>query len=205
MHNHNNDASTTAVDANLERRTAIKQLAIACGLGLSSSSLSSMAESFLLPMDATRKKQSFFTPPQLAMVRELGEIIIPATDTPGAIGAEVHDFIDHQLAYCFNKDEQQMVLAGLERIAASARKNYGREFLACEKAEQTALLTQMERKLAGFTGEDRAFIKQLKALVVFGYYTSEPGASKELAYLAIPGAFKGSVKFATISRNWALN
>jgi len=42
----------------------------------------------------------------------------------------------------------------------------------------------------------------LKSLVVFGYYTSEVGASKELKYLAFPGGFKGSVAYDSIGSSF---
>lgn len=192
-------------DIHLERRTAIKQLAALCGLALSATSLSLMAESFTSPRDISRRKNRFLKPEQLALVRELGELIIPTTDTPGAIGADVHNFIDYQAAYCFNADEQQSLLAGLQKIDSHAQKNHGKAFLSCTNDQQVALLTQMEKAQGEFTAEDREHFKQFKALVVFGYYTSEVGASKELAYLAIPGGYKGSVKFSTVGKAWSLN
>lgn len=63
----------------------------------------------------------------------------------------------------------------------------------------------MEQARDGFDNTDREGLKQLKALVVFGYYTSEPGATQELAYLAIPGGYKGNFKLKEIGRAWALN
>jgi hypothetical protein len=205
MNSHNNESLITSTATNPERRTAIKQLAAFCGLALSVNSLSLMADSFLMPMDKSRSKNSLLNPSQLALVREVGELIIPTTDTPGAIAAGVHDFISHQAAYCFSKDEQQMLFAGLEKISTHAKKTYGKDFLLCEPTQQTELLTHMEQATAGFDDHDRQFFKQLKALVVFGYYTSEIGATKELAYLPIPGGYKGSVKFATIGKAWAIN
>jgi len=205
MNSHNTGSLITSTVNNPERRTAIKQLAAFCGLALSANSLSLMADSFLMPLDKSRSKNSFLNKSQLALVRELGEIIIPTTETPGAIAAGVHDFISHQAAYCFSADEQQMLQAGLEKIASSANKLYGKDFLLCESAQQIELLTHMEQSKAGFTEDDRQFFKQLKALVVFGYYTSEIGATQELAYFPIPGGYKGSVKFATIGKAWALN
>ena len=62
-------------DIHLERRTAIKQLAALCGLALSATSLSLMAESFTSPRDISRRKNRFLKPEQLALVRELGELI----------------------------------------------------------------------------------------------------------------------------------
>lgn len=62
----------------------------------------------------------------------------------------------------------------------------------------------MEQASDGFTENDRKLFKQFKALVTFGYYTSEIGASQELAYLAIPGGYKGNFKFKDVGKAWAL-
>lgn len=188
----------------VSRRDAIKQLALACGLLLSANSLSALAASVTPPTDLTRSKKTLLTSDQLALVRELGEIIIPTTDTPGAIAAGVHDFINHFTVYCASTAEQQSLVAGLTRIDTSAQSRFNKPFLSASKTQQIKLLTHMEQAADGFTAADRDFIKQLKALVLFGYYTSEIGASQELAYLTIPGGYKGNFKFKQVGKAWAL-
>lgn len=199
MHNHKKSPLAGGID----RRTALKQLALACGLALSAQSLALMAAEFSSPTDQGRKRNKALDPQQLALVRELGEIIIPTTETPGAIAAEVHNFIDHQLAYCFSAQEQAKIFAGLKKLEEQAQARHKKSFIATSKAEQIALLTDMETERAGFTADDRAAFKQFKALVVFGYYTSEIGATQELVYAAVPGGYK-AVKFAEVGKAWAL-
>ncbi|WP_052417194.1 gluconate 2-dehydrogenase subunit 3 family protein [Cellvibrio mixtus] len=186
------------------RRNAIKQLALMCGLALSASSLSALAAVVTPPTDMNRSTKTLFNKSQLALVRELGEIIIPTTDTPGAIAAGVHDFINHYVVYCASKEEQQDLLTMLKRIDDSAQANAQKPFLLLTKEQQTELLNNMEQAKNGFNQTDRNGFKQLKALVLFGYYTSEIGATQELAYLAIPGGYKGNFKFKEIGKAWAL-
>jgi hypothetical protein len=187
----------------ISRRDAIKQLALACGLMLSANSLSALA-AFTPPTDLNRSKKTLLNSDQLTLLRELGEIIIPTTDTPGAIAAGVHDFINHYAVYCAGTEEQQGLVAGLKRIDDSAQSRFNQPFLNASKTQQIELLTNMEQAANGFTTADRAFFKQLKALVTFGYYTSEIGATQELAYLAIPGGYKGNFKFKQVGKAWAL-
>lgn len=194
----------SALSAGISRRDTIKQLALACGLALSANSLSALAASFTPPTDFTRSKKTLLNSDQLALVRELGEIIIPTTDTPGAIAAGVHDFINHFVAYCANPSEQQALLSGLKRIDDSAQARLSKSFLTASKDQQIELLTKMEQATDGFTTVDRNLFKQFKALVTFGYYTSEIGATQELAYLAIPGGYKGNFKFKDVGKAWAL-
>lgn len=187
------------------RRTALKHLALACGLVLSSSSLSALAASFVAPTDFSRRQKALFNKDQLALLRELGELIIPTTDTPGAITAGVHEFVNHFARACATPKEQEELLAILDAIAEAAQKRFNSGFLHASKTQQLELLNQMEQAQDGFTAEQRKQLKQLKALVVFGYYTSEIGATQELAYLAIPGGYKGNFKVKDIGRAWALN
>lgn len=48
-----------------------------------------------------------------------------------------------------------------------------------------------------------AFFRTMKELTVLGYYTSQPGATKELRYLQVPGRYDGCVPFAKVGRAWA--
>jgi hypothetical protein len=106
--------------------------------------------------------------------------------------------------YCASTEEQQGLVAGLTRIEDVAKSRFNKPFLSANKTQQIELLTNMEQATAGFTADDRVFFKQLKALVTFGYYTSEIGATQELAYLAIPGGYKGNFKFKQVGKAWAL-
>jgi hypothetical protein len=44
----------------------------------------------------------------------------------------------------------------------------------------------------------------MKQLTVAGYFTSEIGATKALAYLPIPGRFEGEVAMTPGQKTWAL-
>ena len=78
----------------------------------------------------------------------------------------------------------------------------------------TAASKETERGGGGLPTSDRPdadpkasglspFFRSMKELTIVGYYTSQPGATKELRYLPVPGKFEGCVPFATIGRSWA--
>lgn len=199
----NNNINTTQI-TDLNRRKAIKQLATFYGLALSVSSLDLLAAGSKIAKNSSIDPQSFLNATQLALVRQLGEIIIPTTETPGAIAAGVHTFINDHLATCFSPKEQQQLVSGLERIDTTSKKLWHKAFIKASTKQQILLLTDMEKAQGEFDSNDRIFFKQFKGLVMFGYYTSEIGATQELAYLAIPGSFKGDVKFSAIGKAWTL-
>lgn len=184
------------------RRTALKQMALLCGLSLSAQSLDVLSATVKGTMPHVTK---FFTPDQLQMTGEIADLIIPTTDTPGALAVNVHGFLDSYLAECVSKEKQQQFLNGLKKINSIAEDKFHKTFLACTHKQHIQLLTAIEKADLGFNAEDKDFFKYFKSLTLFGYYTSEVGATQELAYLAVPGGYKGNFPFATLGKAWSLN
>jgi gluconate 2-dehydrogenase gamma chain len=57
------------------------------------------------------------------------------------------------------------------------------------------------------TREERTevpFFRTMKELTLVGYYTSEPGATKELRHEPVPGRFQGCIPFSQVGRTWAV-
>lgn len=190
----------------LDRREIIKYLALASGLALMPASLESLASSFSKPTDLGRlSKKGLLNQDQLQLLGDISDVIIPATDTPGALAARAHEFINQFAVTCLDANEQNQILTTLNKIATAAGKKSSAGFKQLSLAQKIQLLTEFEQAKSPFTQKDRADFKQLKAWVVFAYYTSEIGAAQELSYLAIPGGYKGNVKFSSVGKAWALS
>ncbi|MEP6732041.1 MAG: gluconate 2-dehydrogenase subunit 3 family protein [bacterium] len=54
------------------------------------------------------------------------------------------------------------------------------------------------------TAQPPHFFRTMKELTLLGYYTSQPGATKELQYNPVPGRFDGCVPIAKVGRAWAV-
>jgi len=120
----------------------------------------------------------FFTAAELAVVTRMADLIIPATDTPGAAAAGVPRYIDETVKA--SGDLQKRVDGGIEWLNAKA----GGDFLKLDEQRQIALLTPLCRAAdAGKpeTAGERLF-HTIKNLTVDGYYTSYPGLVQELGY-----------------------
>ena len=152
--------------------------------------------------DTLAKDGRVFSRAQLAVLRDVCAQVIPATDTPGAAEVDVHGFIDNQLYCCHGESEQSGARAVLDALERESRARHGLGFADLDGERQLRLLTELEQSGNGFDDEDRRGFKLLKNLVVFGYFTSEVGATQELAYDPVPGSFQGSVPYARIGRAW---
>jgi gluconate 2-dehydrogenase gamma chain len=123
----------------------------------------------------------------------VAETIIPATDTPGAIDADVPQFVELILSDWHTAEERQPVLEGLVELDRDCQAAYGKGFAACTPAEQAEALAAVE---------DGTMFKMMKSLVVNAYFTSEVGVNAQSGYNPMPGVYKELVLDATTGR-WA--
>jgi Gluconate 2-dehydrogenase subunit 3 len=143
-------------------------------------------------------------PHQDATVTLIADMIIPATETPGAKAARVNEFIDLILTDWSDTDEKQLFLNGLADLDQQSRNLHGKAFVDCSEKQQVGLLTQMDNQLAAdWRAVDRAtrrhpeppktFFYLMKHLTLVGYYTSDIGAQQELQYEIIPTQHGGCI------------
>ena len=126
-------------------------------------------------------KPRVFDAHQDETVATLSELIIPATDTPGAKAALVNRFVDEVLADAAEPERREF-LRGLRWIDGRSNELFGTDFVKATPAQHTALLTIVSSdKNKAFQDEiGRDFFKAIKSLTITGYYTSEIGMKQEL-------------------------
>lgn len=158
-----------------------------------------------LPVGAAAQTTLAWTPKVLttaqAQLLEVAvELILPATDTPGAREAGVARFIDRALSDFYTPAQVQTLVGGLDQMQADAMAAYGRGFVALTPAQQTELLTRYDAEAAKRPLSH--FFAQLKSSTVQGFFTSETGATKTLRYDPVPGDYRGCVPLKEIGRAW---
>lgn len=118
---------------------------------------------------------AFFKDDDFRVITRIADLIIPATDTPGAVGAGVPIYIDTVVSK--NKAHQKLATEGLEWLA---KKN----FVNLSEGEQLAILQPLcESADAGdLKSRPVQFFHMMKNLTTDGYYTSQIGLMTELHY-----------------------
>jgi hypothetical protein len=145
---------------------------------------------------------------QNEMIDTMAEIMIPATDTPGASAANVNRFIDAIVGESWLEADRKRFMSGLEKAQARAKESYGAPFGELSAEQQTAFVAELDEEHFGPDAEepDREeppFYRSLKELVIVGYYTSEVGATQELRTNIVPGYYDGDVPYEEIGRAWS--
>ena len=117
----------------------------------------------------------------------LTELVIPATDTPGAKAAKVNEYIDLML-HDVDEDKGHGFLKGLGWLDGHAIRLHGAPFVGLEEGDQVAILESLDGAEDPELAPGAAFFKRLKRLTVEGYYTSRIGIA-ELNKHGVPSTF----------------
>jgi Gluconate 2-dehydrogenase subunit 3 len=142
---------------------------------------------------------------QLAMLREVAQIVIPATDTPGAGDAGVGAFVAMALAH--GMEATRAPLAPAAQAYAAARylraesslryvdwldDRLGADFMDQAPAARIDKVRALDT--AAYAADAGAHPwRKVKGLILLGYYTSEIGGAQELQYAPLPGRFDPAV------------
>lgn len=182
----------------MKRRDAIARVALMMGGILSASTLATVLEGCKSGASSEATALSF-SAEQSSMLAEIAEIILPKTSTPGAIDAKVPEFIQMMLKDCFKEEQQKAFFAGLDKLNEDSEKANGTDFAKATPAQKLALI-----KAEDEAKERSEFWKITKDLTVLGYFTSEPGATKALEFLEVPGKYE-PIKLQKGQKAWAMS
>lgn len=134
-----------------------------------------------------------FSAAQQLLVADLSQLILPATDTPGAIEAGVPGFLEKIVFEWYTPGERRLFLAGLRELDEESSKRYKCDFVHCSAQQKHLLVRQLESSASRLSTtlldppeqERYAFFTMLKKLVVIGYFSSEVGCTQALKH--VPG------------------
>ena len=190
----------------MDRREALHRIGILLGGTISASTAAGILGGCSAPADEGQFVAQTLTDGRDELVAVLAEHIIPETDTPGARIARVHQFADAMLTDWYEDEEKERFLSGLETVDQRAQTAHGGSFTELSHTQQVALLQQMEDEAqqwqeSGQPGPEPFFFT-IKSFTLFGYYTSEVGATQELRVMPM-GEYRGDVPYEEIGRAWA--
>ncbi|HEV7991808.1 MAG TPA: gluconate 2-dehydrogenase subunit 3 family protein [Gemmatimonadaceae bacterium] len=141
-----------------------------------------------------------FTAAELALLDEIGETIIPTTDSPGARSVGIGAFMTTMATQCYDDSAYTAFRRGIGEIDRASRKRHDKSFMESTPAERTALLNELDREQRKYTaekdGSDRPhYFRLMKELTLLGYFSSETGCTKALRYVESPGSYDGNLAY----------
>lgn len=152
----------------------------------------------------TAKPRANFSADNIALLDEVAETILPRTSTPGAKDAQVGQFISVYVNDCYTLDEQTVFHKGLMSLEDMCKKTYSRSFMVLQQKEREDFVNQLDREAkATVAAGGIHYFTMIKQLTLFGFFTSEVGATQVLRHLPIPGRYDGDMAYQVGDRGWA--
>ena len=190
----------------MDRRTALLRITMVMGGTLSASTVAGVLGGCSAGEEGVVFRPRTLTTGRDELVATLCEIIIPETDTPGARGARVHEFIDNMLTDWHDQDEVDDFLNGLVEVEQLADEYGASSFIQMNPQQQIQIMTDLETNAERWhdNGESGTtpFFVTIKSMTLVGYYTSEVGATQELRVNPM-GVYRADIPYSEINRAWA--
>ncbi len=203
------------IQTNWSRRDLLKTIAILTGGAVMGSTI------FLEGCKTKDGVTLNFTTAQLALLDEIGDTIIPTTDTPGAKAAAIGKFMQTMVADCYTPAQQKVFLKGLDVFDEACKKQQSKSFMDCNAEQRKAFLVSLEKEAKPFDqkvgeeegkereaekkkgwiaeldyqGKPRHYYTMLKQLTLWGYFTSEVGMTKAMIYMPVPSKYDGAYPY----------
>ena len=146
-----------------------------------------------------------FTAGDVAFLDEIGETIMPTTDTPGAKAVGIGAFMTMMVNDCYDDAAHAAFQSGMAEIDATSRSRHGRSFVQCTPAERHEMLSAIDREMSAQEkkrGETPHYFSMMKELTLLGYFSSEIGCTHALRYVETPGSYDGDVPYHKGDRAW---
>jgi len=200
------------------RRDFLVNASLSLSTLLSASSFSKMA---LAIENIPANTPGLFDAEQKFDLAQICEIIIPQTDTPGAIEVGVPKLIEQIVAFAFSPEERNTFIAGFAKLNHAAKLAHHNSFVKISAGERQSLISfinsgvrhrnEFEDRFAkafnSSKGLDSAallqFFTSIKSLTLLCFFRSEVGATQVLQYKPIPGSYRACAPLKEIGKTWA--
>jgi hypothetical protein len=132
--------------------------------------------------DAGKTAGAFFNEEELRLVREVIDMLLPATRTKAASEVGVHLFLDDVFALCLSEDQKGVVREGIARLNKAW----------VDGTDKIVLVATLDKE--AYSGqEDSAWFKTFKQYTMIGFFTSQEGTTKAGNYQKIPDRYIGEI------------
>jgi hypothetical protein len=201
----------------MERREAVKYISILLGGAVIG------ADAFLTGCKSDTGKANEWRPEDVAYLDEIAETILPRTSTPGAKDAKVGQFMTVMVNDCYEEADQKAFRDGMNKLNDAAKKKFDKSFMIITPQQRHDLLVELDkeakdyqRKVSDFNNKEDEkakgetvkgnlnyqkqhmaphYFTMMKQLTLLGFFTSEPGATKAVRYIPVPGRYDGCVPY----------
>jgi hypothetical protein len=159
-------------------------------------------------------KPEFFSDTEAKTIAALLDMMLPRTETPGALDVKADVFIDKVIAQTYGAEGQQHMRDEIARFNAKCMENYQANFIDLDEPKRIVIIKAEEKSSGKFSRgiwgkaigpqEEIGFYRSMKSMAIWAYFTSEEIGEKVLSYDPIPGAYEACKPLAEVGNRWSL-
>ncbi|MDT0553578.1 gluconate 2-dehydrogenase subunit 3 family protein [Urechidicola vernalis] len=196
----------------MDRRAALKNMSLTLGYAVATPTILSVLQS--CTSDAATWTPVFFTKTEGYIITQLADIILPKTDTAGALDVFVPEFMDKMFDEILGDNEKVAMKEGASTFATEFNSVFGKDASEGTKGEYETILAtyfdisdDKQKEVFRVLREDKSklsgtklntyliysFLTQTRRFTLYGYYTSEHVGENILNYDPIPGRYDACI------------
>jgi hypothetical protein len=197
----------------MDRRSALKKAGVLAGSAVAIPSFFSLLQSC---KSETRLgwQPLFFTEIEAKTIAAILDMILPRTDTPGALDVKSDIFIDKVIAKTYVEEAQAKMRSEIAAFNSECEKNFGGAFIKLNASDREKVLQAAEKNSGKFSPgvwgtavgkqETIGFYRSIKSMAIWAYFSSEEIGEKVLAYDPVPGTFEPCIPLSEGQNRWSL-
>lgn len=197
----------------MDRRKALQKTGMLAGATLLAPSLLSLLQSCKTE-NRLDWQPLFLNEEEAKTISKLVDMILPRTDTPGALDVKVDLFIDKVFAKAYDSEAQKSVRSELADFNVECASNFGDIFIQLNEEDSIAAMNNAETNSGTLNGavwgtavgEQQAvgIYRTIKAMAISAYFSSEEIGENLLSYDPIPQAYQGCIPVSDVGNRWSL-
>lgn len=172
------------------RREVLKALIVS--IGGASLLTACGGEATLAPVSPLTGSGKFYNERELALVSRISDLLLPRTETPGALDVDLPAFLDQLMSEWASAATGEAHHSTLATLDAQLGNALAGDFVSADQLAAERALTEVDS--AAFTsGADGSGYRGLKSLITQAYFATEAGALQEQQWVAVPGRWEPCV------------
>lgn len=183
----------------MDRRKVLQQTGLLAGASILMPSMVSLFQS-CETVNRSDWKPLFFNVEESHTISTLLDMILPRTETLGALDVKADIFIDKVFAETYDKTGQENIRAEITAFNVNCKKKLGTIFIGLSEADRNKVLQEAEATSEKFNpgvwgtsvGKQKTigFYRSIKSMAIWAYFTSEEIGEKVLNYDPNPGSYE---------------
>lgn len=197
----------------MKRREALRKMTLAGSAAVMAPAALSLLQSCQSVSRVTWEPE-FFTQEEALFVQQFVDLLLPTTDTPGAVDVKVDIFIDKLAAHIYDEEGQKSLRENIAQFNADCKESFGDVFTRLDRDTQGKVFEQAEKEGGKFNSgvwgtavgdqEPISFYRNLKSTAIGAYFSSQEIGQNVLNYDPIPAGYNGCIPLSDVGKRWSL-